>query len=129
MFGEGAPVGEHTLIVDVDDPVVSWRLRIEFGGSSELFAKAVLNTWNWPVCCADAKFAKPRDANAVIATMLNGFIAVSLALALRRNGELRAHRPRRYRRPITGVPDSSSEECTAVQRFLGPFLPSTVRVI
>src|SRR6516162_10734694 len=38
--------------------------------------KLVVFTWN-PGACADAKFPKPRNANAVIATMLNVFIAVS----------------------------------------------------
>jgi hypothetical protein len=37
--------------------------------------KVVVLTWN-PGACADAKFAKPKNANAVIATMLNVFIAV-----------------------------------------------------
>jgi hypothetical protein len=40
--------------------------------------KVELVTWNTP--CADAKFAKARNANAVIATMLSVFIGVSLLL-------------------------------------------------
>ena len=42
--------------------------------------KVVVFTWN-PGACADAKFAKPRNANAVIAARLSVFIAVSFGFA------------------------------------------------
>src|SRR6516162_5486632 len=60
--------------------------------------KLVVFTWN-PGACADAKFPKPRNANAVIATMLNVFIAVSFwFVSWRKNAARPRDRPRRSRR-------------------------------
>src|SRR5262249_19853304 len=68
--------GTHTLPL-CPAGHVSMRLKIILGGSVLLFVKVELVTWN---TCADAKFAKARNANAVIATMLSVFIGVSLLL-------------------------------------------------